>query len=384
MTRELKSLSQMNADSLQYLGDHTDITYLSEGSIARGLVEATNLEISRVQDYIYGNHSNVFLNSASGAYLDLIGDMLGIRRLDSGAASSSAADLNVQFSVTSGVLGNHFKDPANSNQGKIPAGLSIYTADGSIEYNVSEDIYFPYTARSVFVSVIANKVGANYSVGKNRLTTHSGPSAVNVTNLKAIQNGSGTESDNQFRFRLTNSLLNGATGNKTAIKIAAIGSPDISNIILKEFSRGAGTFDAILVPVGNSVSFQTSELVKRAIETVSAFGVSPRVRQPDYVKFKISVQLITEQGSLQGQIASNKLRAKNAILNHFESVRLGGELIINRLRSDIINAVTSDIKDIRIIELCFDGKPHIIRNFKLSALELFTPDNTSDEAIEVI
>jgi len=375
----------MNADSLQYLAEHTDITFLSEGSIARGLVESANLEINRVQDYIFANHSNVFLNSASGAYLDLIGDMLGIRRLDSGAASTSASDMNVQFSVSSGNLVNYFKDSGNINQGKISAGISIFTADRAIEYNVSEDTFFPATAKSVFVSVLANRVGSNYSVGKNRLTVHSGPSGVSVTNLKPIQNGSGVESDNQFRFRLTNSLVSGATSNKTAIKIAAIGSPDISNVILKEYSRGAGTFDAVLVPVGNSVSFQTSELVRRSIESVSAFGVSPRVKQPDYVRFKISFQLVPETGTRIGELDANKIRAKNATLQHFESVRLGGELIINRLRSDIISSVNSSIKDIRIIELCFNGKPHTIRNYKLKALELFTPQNDLDyEAIEVI
>jgi len=385
MPREIKSLPQMNADSLQYLANHTDVTYLSEGGIARAMVEATNLEISRVAEFVSAAHANSFLNSASGFYLDMFGEMLGVRRLNAGAASASAEDQNVQFSATVGILGDYFPDPGNLNQGKIPAGLSVTTEDGSITYRVAEDVYFSRGLKQVFVPVLADKVGSEYSVGRGKLKTHTGPSGVSVTNLKAIVNGSGAESDAQYRFRLANSVAARPTGNEIAVRLAAIGSSDVANVILTEFARGAGTFDALLVPVGNTVSFRTAELVRRSIESVAAFGISARVREPDYVKFKVSVQLIPEVGSGAGATDANKIKAKTAILGHFESIRLGGELIINRLRADIINSVSRDIKDIKLLELCINGKPHIIRNFKLKQTELFTPDNDKEfEAIQVL
>ena len=79
----------MNSDALQYLAQNTDITFLSEGSIARSLVEATNLEVSKVQEYITASYANVFLNSATGYYLDLIGQMLGLKRLPASSSSVS-------------------------------------------------------------------------------------------------------------------------------------------------------------------------------------------------------------------------------------------------------------------------------------------------------
>ena len=385
MPRELKSLPQMNSDSLQYLAKNTEVTFLSEGSIARGLVEATNFEISKVQEYIVASYSNTFLNSASGYYLDLIGQMLGVKRLPASSGSSSMEDKNVKFYVNNGVLGNYFPNQSSSTQGKIPAGTTISTADASVVYRVSEDVAFPKNAKDVFVPVMSDSSGPAFRVGRNKLISHSGPSGVLVTNLKAIDNSSAIESDAQYRFRLANTIAARPTANETAIKLAALGSPDISTVVLNEFSRGAGTFDALLVPVGNTVSNRSAEIVKRGIESVAAFGISVKVREPEYIKFKITVQLISAIGSSISNIDVNKIKAKNAILSHFETIRLGGELVINRLKSDIITSLSSDIKDINIIEICFNGRPHLVRNYKLKADELFTPDNDAElEAIQIL
>lgn len=385
MPRDLKSLPQMNSDSLQYLAQNTDITFLSEGSIARSLVEATNFEVAKVQEYIVASYSNTFLNSASGYYLDLIGQMLGVRRLPASSGSSSIEDKNVKFYVLAGSLGNYFPNQSSSTQGKIPAGITVSTSDGSVVYKVAEDTVFPKNAKEVFVSVISDSVGPAFKVGRNKLNVHSGPNGVQVTNLKPIDNSSSIESDAQYRFRLANAIAARPTANETAIKMAALGSPDISTVILNEFSRGAGTFDALLVPVGNTVSNRSSELVKRGIESVAAFGISVKVREPEYVKFRITVQLVSSSSAQIGALDVNKIRAKTAILSHFETIRLGGELVINRLKSDIITSLTGDIKDINIVEICFNGRPHLVRNFKLNADELFTPDNDPElEAIEIL
>lgn len=384
MTRDIKSLSQMNADSLQYLAENTDITFLSEGSIARSLVEATNLEIARVQEYISANQSNCYLNTAAGYYLDLIGEMLGVRRLNASSGSANSNDGNVQFYVNAGNLGDKLPDYSNANQGKISAGLKVMTADGSIIYRVVDDVFFPRTNKSVFVSVLSEGTGPSYKVGRGKLVSHNGPSGVQVTNLKSIDNASSIESDSDYRFRLSNATASRSTANEIAVKLAAIGSSDIANVSLQEFARGAGTYDALLIPIGNSVSFRSSEGVKRSIEAVTAFGISARVKQPDYVKFKLTIQLISISGAAQGITDVNKLNAKNAVLSYIDTIQLGGELIINRIRAAVIDSVTQDVKDINILELSLDNKPHVIRNIKLKNTELLTPDNTDSEAVTIL
>ncbi len=384
MTRELKSLTQLNSDSLQYLAENTNITYLAPGSISRGLVEATNAEISRLQEYIFSNQSNCYITTAAGYYLDLIGEMLGVKRLPARAGSVNASDQNIQFYVTNGILGDALPDPGNLNQGKIPSGTSISTTDGTITYRTIEDTYFPRGYKSVFVSAISDKIGEQYKVGRGKLLQHNAGVGAFVTNLKSIDNAAAAETDAEYRYRLVNSVASRPTSNELAIRLAVLGASDISNVVLQQYARGAGTFDALLVPVGNSVSFASSEGVRRSIEAVSAFGVSARVKQPDYVFFRISIQLIPQDGANLGAVDASRIRAKNAVLDYIDTIKLGGELIINRVRAAVIDSVGDRIKDINIVDLSLNGRPHVIRNIKLKPTELFTPDNTDFEAVEVI
>ena len=383
MPRIIKTLAQMNSDSLNYLADNTDITYLSEGSIARAMVEATNIEVSRLGEYVASTYTNVFINTAESFYLDQIGAGIGLRRDVSSKPATSQEDSNIKFSVASGKLGQYFPDSSNLNNGLIPAGLSISTADGSIVYKTSKAISFPYNATEVFVAAIADGEGTDYRVGRNKLVIHTGNSAVNVTNTKAISSGSNTEPDASYRFRLSNHLATTATANEAAVRITAMSNPDVSRVVLKEFARGAGTFDALLVPTNNQLSSATKNYTTRAIELISAFGISSRVIEPTYVSFSMSIQLIPQAGTASGSLDAAKLSAKNSVLNYIDTIPMGGELIINRIRAAALSAVTGSVKDIRVIEICFDNRPHSIRNRKLASDELFTP-STEQEAIKVI
>lgn len=374
----------MTATSLRYLAENTEITYLSEGSLARGLVESSNLEISRLQEFISSTHSNTFINSAQGSYLDLIGDMLGVKRLPKSASGVSAEDQNLQLSVARGTLGDAFPSPSNSNQGLIPAGLTIQTVSGEITYKVPSNIAFPKSATEVFISAVSDSPGSGNNVGKGKLVLHDGPAGVSVTNLKTIANGSEVETDKEFRFRLSNAIASTPTSNEAAIRLSVSGISDVSRIQLNEYARGAGTFDVLLVPAGNTISTAASELARKSVEAVSAFGVNPMIREPNYIKFKISVQLIPVTGAGAGAIDANKLTAKNAILNYFETIPMGGEFVVNRLRAAIIQAVNNEIKDIKIIDICLDGRPRAIRNVKLRPDELFLPDTRAGNAIEVV
>lgn len=379
-----KTLQGLNADSLKYLAENTGITFLSEGSLARGLVEATNQEISKLSEYIASSYSNTFIDTAQGVYLDLIGEMVGLRRLPKRAATASVDDSAVQLSVSSGTLGERFPHPNNSRLGLIPAGLSISTADSSIKFSTTTPTSFHRNATEVFVPVASDSAGEKVNVGRGKLIVHNGNSDVVVSNVKPIANGADAESDREYRFRLSNVIASTSSANETAIRQIIAGIPDVERVELNEFSRGAGTFDILLVPAGNTLTSATSETARLAVEATSAFGISPIIREPSYIRFKVSIQLIPANNATIGDVDANKLNARNAVLDYFETIPLGGELIINRLRSAIIQSLNSDIKDIKIIDLCLNGRPRAIRNVKLKPDELFTVDTTEGSAIRII
>jgi len=384
MPLKKKSLSEMTKDSLRYLAENTNITYFAQGSVSKALIEATNLEISRLQDFVSTTFDNGFLSTASGIYLDLFGEMLNTPRIRDRAASSSAEDGAVRFYVDSGTLGSKLPSLIVANKGTIPSGTRVSTKDGSITYYVSNDVTFPINARSVFVPVSVSSSGSSYNVGANQLTTHSlSSSDIKVTNDLAITSGTDVESDAEYRYRLSKAMTTKFGANRTAIQVAASSQPGVSRADVLPFTRGSGTFDVLLIPQGNRLTVTAKEDTRRAIEQVTAFGVSPRILEPVYVPFRIIVQLIYQEGTAEGQKITIRTGAESAILRYFASIPIGGEVVMNQIRAAVLTSNTA-IKDMRIVELCIDNHQRTINNVQLEKDELLVPDSESDDSVKVV
>lgn len=377
------SFSDMNRTSQRYLANNTDITYFSQGSVAKALVEATNLEISRLQDFVGTVFDNGFLSTANGVYLDLFGEMLGVPRISDRRAETSVQDGSVRFYTDSGTLGSRLPDPANAARGLVPAGTTVTNSENTITFTVTTDVSFPINTRSVFVPVQANDTGANYNVGANQLNSHSlGLTEIKVTNDLSITTGTDVEPDSEYRFRLSKAMTTRFGSNAAAVKVAASVHPGISRVDLIPYARGSGTFDVLLVPQGNRLQQSIKEDVRRSVESVVAFGISPRVVEPEYLRFCIVVQLKYTDGTVEGERASARGASESAILRYLGSIPIGGELIINQLRAAVLNS-SSFMKDMKIIEMCINGNPRIISNIQLSSNEIIVPDQEAEDAVSV-
>lgn len=375
----------MVRDSLSYLTRNTDVTYFSQGSTARALVEATNLEISRLQDYVTDSYNNCFISTARGIYLDLFGEMLGVPRITDRRASSTVEDATVRFYVDSGNLGARTPDPQDSSKGVIPAGTMVFNTENTVAYTVTSVTYFPVNSKFVYVPVMANSVGRNSNVGSNQLTEHNLASRdILVTNDFAITTGSDLETDDEYRYRLSRAMTARVSSNGTAVQLAASSQPGVTRAELLEFSRGAGTFDVLIIPQGNRVSSLTKDAVNRAVNQVIAFGISAKVREPRYVEFHLSIRLRFQDTVAEGRKIALKRAATSAVLNYLGSVPIGGEIVINQIKASVLNS-SPDIKDIEILELCLNKKSRVIRNHRLRSDELLIPDTTGNmAAVEVI
>jgi len=86
------------------------------------------------------------------------------------------------------------------------------------------------------------------------------------------------------------------------------------------------------------------------------------------------------KGTAEGAKNAIADRVQTAVLNYIGNVPMGGELIINQLRSSVL-LVSRDIVDMSILELCIDGRSFSIRNYQLEPDELFVPDETREAVI---
>jgi uncharacterized phage protein gp47/JayE len=383
MTIRPRDFDEMVADGLDYLTANTEITFLEQGSIARSMIDAPMLELSRLQDFVVTNYDNSFLSAASGPFLDLFGDGLGVQRRTDLSATVFKEDGAIRFYVRTGTLGQRARDSEDSTQGRIPRGTIVSNANGDIQYSVKEDTTFPHNVKSVFVGATALVTGSGANVGPNQLVVHNlADRNIFVTNDLAISSGADQESDDDYRFRLSRAFSTRFSNSRSAVQVAATSVNGVVQVNLYPFARGAGTFDVLVIPRGNKLPKSVADAAARAVDRVTAFGISPRIREPEYVDVSLTVRIRYDKGVGEGLKDALRDQVQSAILNYIGNIPMGGELIVNQLRSSVLG-VSDEIIDLTLLSLCIDGRPQAIRNQKLQPDELYTP-STKIEAVVVI
>lgn len=385
MVFERKTIGQMNQESIDYLVNNTNITYVEDGGYAVSLLKSANNQIASLQDKITLLLNNTRLSTANGVFLDMIGELLNIRRLESSRGIVDKSEANIKFYVTSGNLGSFLRHPNDQTKGLIPVNTRIFSSDQSIAYQTTEDTIFPRGAKAVYVSAVSLERGGSQSIGANKLIFHNlGASQVLVTNEKTISNARDLEDDDAYRYRISNAVFTLAGGNRTSIETAALSFQSVQNIQFQEYARGAGTFDVLVIPTMSKLGESTKRQIDIAVNRTKAFGVSSRIKEPDYISICMSIQISFYQNVQESEKISIRDSVRNNIKLYLQNIPIGGEIIINQIRSAAISVGASRIRDITIIDFCFDGKPILKRNIKLAPTELIILDETKIDPIQII
>jgi len=320
----------------------------------------------------------VYVTSATGYFLDLIGRLVGVDRLDATAASTAKEDRNIKFYVNTSTL------KARLPAGLIPSGTVIQSSDGNIQYTVVEDTPFPDDATEVYVGAVAVGTGKQYRVGRGILTVHNlGDSNIFVTNELPISTGTDLESDDNYRYRILNHSLSRATANRVAVRLAALSAPGVADVVFMDNFRGPGTCDVMLTPVGNMVTESMIVGAQARIDNVKAEGVDILVRGPRYVNIQIETTISFTKDTPDDQKAAVRNLVRDNQIDYLAEIPRGGELIIQELRARTQES-SAYILDHQINCLVIDSQPQILRNWKLYDDELFLPDPTVDQPIKVL
>ena len=373
-----KSLVELNSEAINYLQNNTDITNLSIGGVARSMLEVVNKQLSDYYNVLDINQAMGFLSTAEGYFLDLIGNLFNMPRLQAGSSSATQADKAQRFYVTRGVLGDYIPGL------QIVSGTKVSTSDDSILFTVTETVSFAAGVTEVYVPIESDGTGTNYNVGKNALIKNNlGITDVYTVNDASLISGSNTEDDNNYRYRISNATLTAEKANETAIRIAALSVDGVADVILTPYKRGIGSYDVLVTPTEGIASATLITQVQTAIDSVQAYGVSGLAVAPTVVAVDIEVRVIFTDNVISTDQTKIKESVKVAIEKYTVSIPIGGEFVLNELRQQIMD-VSPLIKDHVIMCYYFREQPHMLGNIKIAHDEMFYPNPASAEAIRVI
>jgi len=381
-----RNSSQITQSAIRNLVANTDLTFFGAGSIAKNIVEAVAREIELLYDAVDLNLSMSRLSTASGAFLDIIAGQFGITRFGNTSGVILAEDRVVRMYVRSGRLVDHLPGSTSGTQGSIPEGTTISTRDNNVTYTVPSQVVVSPSATSVFVPLVPSDPGngsAN-NVAAGALVRHSLDNRnILVENLSSLIVSSDPESDDELRLRVSRHVNSRSPGSRTAVMEAAFAFPGVSDIKVHPYKHGAGSFEILVVPTGTRTSPNVLENVSTAVKSVVPYGIRVSVRGPDVLPIGLSIQVVRDTGALRTTAITDKENVRRSLRAYIGSIPMGGELIMNRVRSLVLDSSNS-IKDLRIRQFMIDCRPHLISNYRLRPDEVFGLDEQLPDPLLIV
>lgn len=373
-----KSFNQIQQEAVNYLLENTGITQLETGGAARSLVDVFSKHLADFYSRLDIDLSMAYLSTANGFYLDLLGNLFGVNRTSQNSVNVLAEDKILKFYVAEGAV---LSDSIPTLT--IPSGTNISTPDSSVVYTTTEDASFLQMDSHVFVSASAQASSTQEAAGVGQMNTHSlGLPGVLVTNMASLSVGNFVENDDDYRARIAASNTARQGANETAVRIAAIGVENVADVSVTPYSRGSGSFEVMVIPTGNRVPQASMDRIRAGIETVSAYGVTFDVREPDYVQLKLEMRVNFRQTTSDEQKAVLLRSIEASVLSYIGDIRPGEEMSISRVQSLALSE-SSEVQDAVVTYLCVDKKAQIVRNVRLEDDELFVPDEDTANPIVI-
>lgn len=169
------------------------------------------------------------------------------------------------------------------------------------------------------------------------------------------------EDDEAFRYRISNATTSLAKANETSIRLAALSVDGVQDIVLKEHTHGTGSFSIYVISEYAVNPDGLEDLVYSVIDNVRSYGTKFKVLNPIIkdVKLNLNLKFNNNVSEIDKDIISNDVKA--LVIDYINSLVLGSQLDIYRLRYDIIN-FNSNIIDAIITSMKIDDVTMFVTN----------------------
>ena len=382
-----KTYDQLQAEVMSELTSSTNITRVTPGSKARTLSQVFNRKINGAYQDFDINFLRSFLPFAQGRFLEYLGDMLGIQRLGATRSTSVQTAQQVKFYVDSGTFG----DLNSGNDIFIPAGVQISTLPNNegIIYRVAAGVLLPASATEQYISVEAVQDGTVANLGPDNLTfttfnNYTSGTGLKVNNIDLLTTGRDVESDNNYRFRINNQVLSSEKANETSVRLALLVVPGVSNIVVRPFARGIGTFDFLIQTVIPNTPEPVISACQQAINAVQAYGTNGRALRPRLTGMSFQVTITWRGDASTSERSQIKANIASALQDYVNNLAIGEDFIYNEAIQRIMQ-VDNKIKNIgtaaRAIDVVSIYRESKLRDNKLKEELLTDYTPSADERL---
>lgn len=346
--------SEILDSALRQLTNETNITQLSPGAKARAILEIMSRQTSEQYQIFDANLAMAYVSSSRGEALELIGELVGLERLQPTAARTILGSETVIFYTEAG----NFGAINGGNDITIFKGTTLFTspsapgADDGITYYISEETVLLAAANQESVPVAAAQQGEIYNIGKDSLVNHEFTNYVDalnntllVRNQAAITSGRNIESDEDFRYRISRQVTASERANETSIRLASLSVPGVADVTSVPYIRGLGTYGVFIKSLDARVSDDLVSTVQGAIDVVQSYGNRGFALKPKEIGMEMDLTL-TFRETVTSKDQSDISRAViSVVYDYVNNLNIGEDFIINELVQRVM-AVDDRIRNV--------------------------------------
>lgn len=145
------------------------------------------------------------------------------------------------------------------------------------------------------------------------------------------------ESDDNYRYRITKQCLVLATSNETAVRLTALTTDGVEDVVLQPYSMGAGSFTVIIVSDTAITSDEILNNVKTRLETVCGYGIRYNVVSPVLNYIKLTQQLTFTGNVSDMEKQSIRYSVQEFIMNYLANLTIGEAFNVDKMTQGIMN-----------------------------------------------
>ena len=188
------------------------------------------------------------------------------------------------------------------------------------------------------------------------------------------------ESDDNYRYRITQQCLTLATSNETAIRLTALTVDDVEDIILKPYSMGAGSFTVIVLSNEDVTSKDILESVKTKLLKVHGYGIRYNVVSPTLTYISIKQRLYLNENLSDIEKQEIKYEVQLKLSEYLNSLTIGEDIIIDKITQIIMN-VSPDIIQESNMGFWINGEKALYVNQSCRWFERFILSRETDNVV---
>ncbi|MCH9686080.1 MAG: baseplate J/gp47 family protein [Deltaproteobacteria bacterium] len=329
-----KNFAQVVEDTLAELRSGRDnrvvLDDATEGSVLRTLVEAFGRELAVCYEQLERVYESGYLETATGASLDKVVELLGVVRLEAGWIEGE-----VVFS----------RATAAPFRIDIPAGTVVSGADVPV-VETQADAVLELGAREARVPVRSIEP-EGVTIEPERITVLNRPIAGidTVTNPSVLAPRRDPESDDDLRVRARSAIRGGLTATASALRRSVLQLGIVEVEIVEDPGR-PGVVDVVLAEP--DLSPAVLEDIRRRVDEVRPAGVRVHVFEATAVWLRVEVRVRLEQAETPQARAALSAALDNLIREHVASLGVGESVRWNKIRNLI--AGDTQVAEVELVE----------------------------------